>query len=142
MLTKAGVGRILGPKGMMPSPKTGTVVKDPAAAIKELTGKNDYRERLGVVRVAIGQIGFTEEQLATNIKAFMTALKKDLHALSYQADKGISEVVLSSTFGPGFSLTGDLRPMAEKKDEGGVSVGAEMLGAEEKAEQVEATATP
>lgn len=101
----------------MPSVKMGTVVKDPAAAISDLTGKSEFKERLGVVRLPIGQLGFTEEQLAGNIKAFMAVLKKELKRLSYQSEKSIYEVVLSTTRGPGLSLNGDLRPAEEVKAE-------------------------
>lgn len=98
----------------MPSPKTGTVVSDPAKAIGDLAGSNDYREKLGVVRIAIGQLGYTEQQLAENIKAFMQGLKRNLHQLSFQTEKGIDEVVLSTTHGPGFSLTGDIKVVKEE----------------------------
>ncbi|RPA73505.1 ribosomal protein L1 [Ascobolus immersus RN42] len=111
------VGRILGPRGLMPNVKMGTIVKDPAAAISDLTGKSEFKERLGVVRLPIGQLGFSEEQLAANIKAFMAVLKKELKRLSYQSEKSVYEVVLSSTHGPGLSLNGDLRPAEEVKAE-------------------------
>lgn len=108
-LNKSGLGRVLGPRGLMPSAKTGTVVKDPAAAVKELVGGAEYRERLGVVRMAIGQLGFTPEEMQRNIKAFMDAVKKDMAQLSDRISKEVSEVVLSSTNAPGFSLSGEFR---------------------------------
>ena len=94
----------------MPSPKFGTVVQNPAAAIKDLVGKSDYRERLGVIRMAVGQLGFSEKELAKNIKAFMENVKKDVVAMQQRTDKGIVEVVLSTTHGPGMTLNGELRP--------------------------------
>jgi len=106
-LNKAALGRILGPKGMMPSAKQGTVVKDPAAAVKEMVGGAEYRERLGVVRMAIGQLGYTPEMLAENIKIFLESVKKDLATLSDKAHKELAEVVLSSTNGPGITLSGE-----------------------------------
>jgi large subunit ribosomal protein L1 len=106
-MNKAALGRILGPRGLMPSAKTGTVVKDPAAAVKELVGGSEYRERVGVVRMAIGQLGFTPEELQRNIKAFIEAVKKDMAQLSDRINKELAEVVLSSTNAPGFSLNGD-----------------------------------
>ncbi|KAL7273601.1 hypothetical protein RUND412_003526 [Rhizina undulata] len=109
MLAKAKLGKILGPKGLMPSPKNGTVVHDVAATMKELTGKSDYRERAGVIRMAVGQLGFTEKELQKNIKTFMDALKKDFGQMSNRADKSIAEVVLSSTNSAGFSLSGDIK---------------------------------
>jgi large subunit ribosomal protein L1 len=108
-LNKAGLGRILGPRGLMPSAKTGTVVKDPASVVKELVGGSEYRERLGVVRLAIGQLGFTPEEMQRNVKAFMDAVKKDMAQLSDKISKDVAEVVLSSTNAPGFSLNGTFR---------------------------------
>ena len=108
-LNKAQLGRVLGPKGLMPSPKLGTVVKDPSLLVRDFIGGAEYRERLGVVRMAVGQLGFTPEQLARNIKTFMESVKKDMGLLSDRANKDIAEVVLSSTNGPGFSLNGEFR---------------------------------
>jgi len=106
-MNKAGLGRVLGPRGLMPSAKTGTVIKDPAAAVKELVGGTEYREKLGVVRMAIGQLGFTPEEMQRNIKTFVESVKKDMAQLSDSVSKELSEVVLSSTNGPGLSLNGD-----------------------------------
>lgn len=108
-MNKAGLGRILGPRGLMPSAKTGTVIKDPAAVIKEIVAGSEYRERMGVVRMAIGQLGFTPEEMQQNIKAFMEAVKKDMAQLSDKINKEVAEVVLSSTNAPGFSLNGDFK---------------------------------
>jgi large subunit ribosomal protein L1 len=108
-MNKAGLGRFLGPRGLMPSAKTGMVVKDPALVVKELVGGSEYRERLGVVRLAIGQLGFTPEEMQQNIKAFMDAVKKDMAQLSDKISKEVAEVVLSSTNAPGFSLNGTFR---------------------------------
>jgi large subunit ribosomal protein L1 len=108
-MNKAGLGRVLGPRGLMPSAKTGTVVKDPASVVKELVGGSEYRERMGVVRLAIGQLGFTPEEVQRNIKTFMGAVKKDMAQLSDKISKEVAEVVLSSTNGPGFSLNGSFR---------------------------------
>lgn len=108
-LNKAGLGRVLGPKGLMPSAKTGTVVKDPATAVGQMVGAAEYRERLGVLRIAIGQLGFTPEEMQRNIKAFVGSVKKDMAQLSDKISKDIAEIVLSSTHGPGFSLNGDFR---------------------------------
>jgi large subunit ribosomal protein L1 len=108
-MNKAGLGRILGPRGLMPSTKLGTVVKDPALVMKDLIGGAEYRERLGVVRMAIGQLGFTPEEMQTNIKTFIDAVKKDMAQLSDKINKELAEVVLSSTNSPGFPLNGDFR---------------------------------
>lgn len=108
-LSKAGVARILGPRGLMPSAKTGTVVKDVSTSLREMVGASEYRERFGVVRLAIGQLGYTPEELSRNIKACMDGIRKDINALSDRVNKDVHEVVLSSTNGPGLSLNGELR---------------------------------
>ena len=126
-LNKAGLGRVLGPKGLMPSSKTGTVVKDVAKSVRDMVGGSEYREKLGVIRMAVGQLGFTPEQMQQNIKEFIGALKKDMNLLSDKISKDIHEVVsfrlflgfatfpnekhqvLSSTSSPGFTLNGDFR---------------------------------
>lgn len=108
-LSKSGIARILGPRGLMPSAKTNTVVKDVSSTVKDLVGASEYRERLGVVRMSVGQLGFTPEEMQRNIRAFIEALKKDMAGLSDRISKDIHEVVLSSTNGPGLSLNGDFR---------------------------------
>lgn len=108
-LSKSGIARILGPRGLMPSAKTNTVVKDVSSTVKDLVGASEYRERLGVVRMAVGQLGFTPEEMQRNIRAFIEALKRDIAGLSDRISKDIHEVVLSSTNGPGLSLNGEFR---------------------------------
>lgn len=108
-MNKAGLGRILGPRGLMPSTKLGTVVKDPSLVIKDLVGGAEYRERVGVVRMAVGQLGFTPEEMQRNIKTFIEALKKDIAQLSDKIHKEVAEIVLSSTHGPGLTLNGDFK---------------------------------
>ena len=108
-LAKSGVARILGPRGLMPSAKTNSVVKDVSTSVKDMVGASEYRERMGVVRMSIGQLGFTPEEVQRNIKAFIVALKKDIAGLADRTAKDIHEVVLSSTNGPGMSLNGELR---------------------------------
>lgn len=94
-LNTSGLGPILGPRGMMPSIKTGTVTKDVPAAISTMMGASEYRERLGVVRFAVGKLGFTPEQLRTNIRVFMEGVKRDISDLSDRFIKEIEEVVSS-----------------------------------------------
>ena len=108
-LQKAQLGRILGPRGLMPSAKTNTVVKDVVSAVRDMAGASEYRERLGVVRMAVGQLGFGVEEVSKNIKAFIDSVKRDMQGISEQTAKEIHEVVLSSTNGPGLSLNGSLR---------------------------------
>ncbi len=90
---KAGLPRILGPRGLMPNIKLGTVVENPAGAVKTMLGGSMYRERQGVVRMAVGQLGFSPEQLRDNIRAFLDKMKKDAANLSDITSKQIAEVV-------------------------------------------------
>ena len=92
-MNKAGLGIILGPRGLMPSTKLGTVVKDVVGSVRAMVGGSEYREKLAVIRLAVGQLGFTPEEMQRNIKAFMEGLKKDIAQLSDQVDKQIHEVV-------------------------------------------------
>ncbi|PSN74768.1 ribosomal protein L1 [Corynespora cassiicola Philippines] len=108
-LNKAGLGRILGPKGLMPSVKTGTVVNQVGPALKNMVGGSEYRERVGCIRMAVGQLGFTPDEMQRNIKSFIESLKKDIAQLSDRIGKDIHEVVLSSTHSPGFTLSGDFK---------------------------------
>ena len=92
-LNAANLGRILGPKGLMPSVKLGTVTKDVKGSVTNLMGASEYREKLGVIRLAVGQLGFTPEQMQNNLKALMGNVKKDLALLSEKINKEIHEVV-------------------------------------------------
>lgn len=92
-MNKAGLGRVLGPKGLMPSAKTGTVVTQVGTSVRNMVGGSEYRERLGVVRMAVGQLGFTPEEMQRNVKAFMDALKKDIAQMSDRITKEVHEVV-------------------------------------------------
>ena len=106
-MNKEGIPRILGPRGLMPNVKMGSVVNNPGPAVRNAMGGSTYRERQGVVRMAVGKLSFTPEQLRDNVKAYISAVKKDAAALSDQIVKEVYEVVLSSTNSPGFSLNGE-----------------------------------
>lgn len=108
VLQKAGLGRILGPKGLMPSARMKTIVSDVAKAIRDAAGSADYRERQGVVRMAIGQLGHTPEQLKANITAVMTKIKAECAQISEESHKEVHDVILSTTNGPAVSLSGKL----------------------------------
>lgn len=95
-LAKEGLPRILGPRGLMPSAKLGTVVEKPGTAVRNMLGGSMYRERSGVVRMAVGRLTFTPEQLRDNVKAYISAVKKDATALSDQIVKEVAEVVSQS----------------------------------------------
>lgn len=109
-LSKARVARILGPKGLMPNIKNKTITKDIKSTMQDMAGAEEYRERRGVVRIAIGQLTFTPHMLGENIKTLMSALKTDVGNIDDSYVKAVDEVVLSSTHGPGFSLNSLLQP--------------------------------
>ncbi|TDZ38995.1 50S ribosomal protein L1 [Colletotrichum trifolii] len=111
-LNKAALGRILGPKGLMPNRRMKTITENVSGSIRETMGADDYRERQGVIRMAIGQLGFTPKMLADNVKSFLGQIKKDISELDTHKD--IHEVVLSSSQGPGISLNGKFEPTDEK----------------------------
>ena len=92
-LNAAGVARMLGPRGLMPSTKLGTVTKDVSGTVKGLVGGSEYREKIGVIRCAVGQLGFTPEEMQANVKAFIAEIKKDIAVLSDRVGKDIHEVV-------------------------------------------------
>lgn len=92
-INKEGLPRVLGPRGLMPSVKLGTVVEKPGLAVKNMLGGSMYRERQGVVRMAVGRLSFTPEQLRDNVRAFVGAVKKDASVVSEQVLKEVTEVV-------------------------------------------------
>ena len=98
------LGRVLGPKGLMPNPKAGTVTMDVEKAVKEIkAGKIEYRlDKTNIVHVPIGKTSFTEEQLAENFQALMDAVIK----AKPRTVKGkyLRSVTLVSTMGPGVKL--------------------------------------
>lgn len=110
-LAKAKVARILGPKGIMPSIKTKTITSNVLGLLREMAGSDIFREKDGVVRIAVGQLGFTPDMLAANVKAFMQLVKEECTNL--QGVKDVHEVVLGSTHAPGFSLNGGFNPTDE-----------------------------
>ena len=98
------LGRVLGPKGLMPNPKAGTVTMDVTKAINEIkAGKIEYRlDKTNIIHVPVGKASFTEEQLANNFHTLMDAIIKAKPA----AAKGqyLRSVVLTSTMGPGIKI--------------------------------------
>lgn len=99
------IGRILGPKGLMPNPKSGTVTMDVARAVKEVkAGKVEYRlDKTAIIHVAIGKKSFGVDKIVENFNALMDAIVKAKPA----AAKGqyIKSVTLCSTMGPGVKVT-------------------------------------
>lgn len=98
------LGRVLGPKGLMPNPKTGTVTMDVKKAVEEIkAGKVEYRaEKSGIVHVAIGKVSFDTEKLVENFNAIHDALSKAKPASA----KGtyFKSVAVTSTMGPGIKV--------------------------------------
>ena len=98
------LGRVLGPKGLMPNPKSGTVTMDVAKAIAEIkAGKVEYRlDKSAIIHCPIGKKSFTDAQLVENLNALMAAIVRAKPA----AAKGVylKSVVLSSTMGPGIKV--------------------------------------
>ncbi|KAI0005776.1 50S ribosomal protein L1 [Xylariaceae sp. FL0662B] len=113
-LKKAGLGRILGPKGLMPSLKTNTITRSVKTLMHEMVGAETYREKIGAIRMPIGNIQFTPKQLAENVKMLVGMVKNDIRRMENRVGKDLIEVVLTSTNGPGFSLNGGFNPTDEK----------------------------
>lgn len=115
MMREVGkIGKILGPRGVMPNPKTGTVTMDLAKAIAEIkAGKVEFRlDRTANIHVNIGKIQFTESQIIDNAKTLFDALYKAKPA----AAKGtyIKSITLTSTMGPGIKIS--YSPASAKED--------------------------
>lgn len=98
------LGTILGPRGLMPNPKVGTVTADVATAVKNTkAGQAQYRvDKAGIIHASIGQVGFTADQIEQNATALLNDLKRAKPATS----KGIyiKKITLSSTMGPGITI--------------------------------------
>jgi large subunit ribosomal protein L1 len=98
------LGTILGPRGLMPNPKVGTVTADAATAVKNAkAGQVRYRvDKAGIIHAGIGQIGFTADAIKQNVEALVADLKKAKPATS----KGVylQKITLSSTMGPGLQI--------------------------------------
>ena len=98
------LGKVLGPKGLMPNPKSGTVSPDLTRAINEIkAGKVEYRvDKTAIVHVPIGKASFGKEKLVENLNALMEAIIK----AKPSASKGtyLKSVALSTTMGPGIRL--------------------------------------
>ena len=98
------LGRILGPKGLMPNPKTGTVTMDVAKAVEEIkAGRVEYRtDSFGNIHSIIGKVSFSEEDLLANLNAFISSILK-LRPATVKGDY-IKSITLSATMGPGIKV--------------------------------------
>ena len=104
MIKLSKLGKVLGPKGLMPNPKSGTVTNDVAKAIKELkAGKLDARvEKNGILQSTIGKTSFSEDQLKENFNSLQTAVMS-AKPNSFKG-KYVKSVSISSTLGPGIKI--------------------------------------
>ena len=105
MMAEVGkLGKILGPRGLMPNPKIGTVTKDIARAVTEVkAGKIEFRvEKNGIIHNSIGKVSFSKEKIVENAKVFLGAILK----ARPQAAKGLymKKITMTSTMGPGIKL--------------------------------------
>ncbi len=104
MVEVGKLGKILGPRGLMPNPKSGTVTVDVATAVKEVkAGKIEFRvDKAGVVHTTVGKANFEKEKLTENVKAFLATIGR----LKPATAKGqyVKSIALSSTMGPGVHI--------------------------------------
>jgi large subunit ribosomal protein L1 len=102
------LGKILGPKGLMPNPKSGTVTQDVAQAVKEIkAGKIEFRvDKTGIVHSSVGKLNFENDKLVENAKAFINTIIK----MKPASAKGqyVKSLFLSSTMGPGLKISKDV----------------------------------
>jgi len=98
------LGRVLGPRGLMPNPKSGTVTNEVGKAVKEIKqGKIDFKvDKFGIVHTSVGKVSFTADKLVDNAKEFISTLNK----LKPTSAKGvyIKSIYLSSTMSPGIKI--------------------------------------
>jgi large subunit ribosomal protein L1 len=105
MMKSAGrLGKVLGPRGLMPNPKTGTVTFEVAKAVKEIkAGKVEFRvDKTGIIHSPIGKMSFDATKLAENAQALLTAVVKAKPAAS--KGKYVKKITLTSTMGPGIGI--------------------------------------
>jgi large subunit ribosomal protein L1 len=104
MRVVGGLGKILGPRGLMPNPKTGTVTMDVKTAVEETkAGKVEYRvDKTGVIHVGIGKVSFESDKLSGNAKVLIDAVMKAKPATS--KGKYVKKMNLAATMGPGVLL--------------------------------------
>ena len=105
MMRSAGrLGKVLGPRGLMPNPKTGTVTFEVARAVKEIkAGKVEFRlDKTGIIHSPVGKISFTAQQLAENAQALLSAVIKAKPAAA--KGKYVKKIILTSTMGPGVPI--------------------------------------
>ena len=115
LMGKVGrLGRVLGPRGLMPNPKTGTVTTDVAAAIREIkAGKVEFRaDKTALVHVPVGKLSFSIDKLQENALTVISSVVKAKPSAA--KGKYIKRIVLSSTMGPGIELEAAVAEIAAK----------------------------
>ena len=105
MMAEVGkLGRVLGPRGLMPNPKTGTVTNDIGKAVSEIkAGKIEFRvDKFGIIHNSVGKLSFSKDKIVENVKVFVGAILK----ARPQAAKGayVKKITMSSTMSPGIKL--------------------------------------
>jgi large subunit ribosomal protein L1 len=108
------LGKVLGPRGLMPNPKTGTVTNDVAAAVKEIkAGKVEFRtDKTALVHVPVGKLSFPPEKLVDNALTVITSVMRAKPSAA--KGKYVKGITLSSTMGPGISLDQSVADQAAK----------------------------
>src|SRR6201997_2783597 len=108
------LGKVLGPRGLMPNPKTGTVTQDVAAAVKEIkAGKVEFRaDKKALVHVPVGQLSFPAEKLVENATTVMASVMRAKPSAA--KGKYVKGITLSSTMGPGVPIDGAVADAAGK----------------------------
>jgi len=106
------LGKVLGPRGLMPNPKTGTVTVDVVKAIQEIkAGKVEFRvDKTGIIHAPVGKISFSAEKLVENAASLITAVIKAKPAVA--KGKYVKSTTVCSTMGPGVSI--DTAPFSVK----------------------------
>jgi len=105
MMREVGkLGRVLGPRGLMPNPKTGTVTFDVGAAVREIkAGKVEFRvDKTAIIHVAVGKLSFSDDKLADNARTLIQAVVKARPASA--KGKYVRSIYVSSTMGPGVAI--------------------------------------
>ena len=113
LMGKVGrLGRVLGPRGLMPNPKTGTVTQEVAKAVKEIkAGKVEFRvDKTGIIHAPVGKVGFTADKLVENASSLITAVIKAKPAVA--KGKYVKSATICSTMGPGIAI--DTTPFSTK----------------------------
>jgi large subunit ribosomal protein L1 len=108
------LGKVLGPRGLMPNPKTGTVTTDVAGAIAEIkAGKVEFRaDKTALVHVPVGKLSFSPEKLQANAMVVISSVVKAKPSAA--KGKYIKRIILSSTMGPGIELEPEVAEVAAK----------------------------